>query len=67
MMQSNVIEKNRCWGKNYKWTLYYDKQPVEGATRLTYLEAREKEDELRRTGKYNFTKFAILPCTKAKR
>ncbi len=66
MMQSNVIEKNRCWGKNYKWNLCYDKKLVEGATKLTYTEAREKEAELIKTGKYNFAKFAILPCTKAK-
>lgn len=67
MMQSNVIEKNRCWGKNYKWNLFYDKQPVPDAQHVTYLEAREKEAELKRKGGYNSLLFAILPNAKVKK
>lgn len=64
MMQSNVIEKKRCWGKNYKWILYYNKEIQ--AKGITYTEARELEAQMTKKG-YNRLLFAILPNQKSKR
>jgi len=65
-MQSNVITRGTGWKKEYKWTLFYDRQPVPEATGIKYQDARDKEAELIRTGKYNRLKFAVLPYKRAK-
>lgn len=65
-MQSNVNKKlqGHAWRKSDKWTLHYNKQPVNEAEGVPYDTARSKELELIKTGKYNRALFCVLPHKK---